>query len=185
MANDDVTRTFDYVNTGDEKVWDSNFHWIGRLFSRSLSWHSGISNLDNGYCYDILLIYKSHKPRKLCECTEYQGGRSNIKTKRSISGADLDTCVAFQKDTQKKNHKNPPKNVPMVKNVQNGQILLSSIKSLRKLSRSNQTSPRQVENGLNLHRLNIISLQVKISRFLWFLIFSHLSLFHLSLCAKI
>ena len=157
MFNDDVT--LDYVNTGDEKVWDSNFHWIGRLFSRFLSWPSGISNLDNGYGYDILLIYKSHKTRKLCECTEYQGGRTNFKTKRSISGADLGTCVAFQKDIQKKNHKNPPKNVLRVKNVQNGQILQSSIKSLRKLSRSNQTSPRQVENGLNLH---IISLQVKI-----------------------
>ena len=27
-------------------------------FQGPLSWHSGISNLDNGYGYDILLIYK-------------------------------------------------------------------------------------------------------------------------------
>lgn len=65
---------------------------------------------------------------------------------------------------------------------QNDQILQSSIKSLRKLSRSNQTSSRQVENGLNLHRLNI-SLQVKFSRFLWFLSFLAIYLFFICLSA--
>ena len=66
-------------------------------FRGPLSWHSGISNLDNGYGYDIWLIYKYPKIFAgnigLYECTGYQGNRSNFETKRSISGADLDTCV--------------------------------------------------------------------------------------------
>ena len=36
MVNDDVIQTLYYVRTGDEKVWDSNVHWIERLFSGSI-----------------------------------------------------------------------------------------------------------------------------------------------------
>ena len=36
MVNDDVIQTLYYVRTGDEKVWDSNVHWIERLLSGSI-----------------------------------------------------------------------------------------------------------------------------------------------------